>query len=222
MRTLLTTGLILSVLLLAGCRGTTSERRPIHPNPNMDWQPKFLPQERNTFFEDELSMRTPVPGTVARGLLKEDPVYYAGRTEDGSFVERMPIETTQALLERGQERYDIYCSVCHGKAGNGNGIIQTGRLGQGYGWNIPSYHVDRYRGEINEPADSTKTDGYLYHVVANGFNTMPGYAQQIPVRDRWAIVAYIRALQLSQNATREDLTAGQLAQIEAVRSANMD
>jgi mono/diheme cytochrome c family protein len=215
MRTLLTTGLILSVLLLAGCRGTTSERRPIHPNPNMDWQPKFQAQERNTFFADEAAMRKPVSGTVARGLLKEDPIFYTGRTEDGDYVERSPIEINREVLERGRERYEIFCSVCHGKAGKGEGIIMVGGpQGQGYGYTpAPSYHVDRLR-DIS--------DGYMYDVIANGIRNMPGYAQQIPVRDRWAITAYIRALQLSQNASREDLTAEQIARIQSGSSANIE
>ncbi|HHP7239090.1 c-type cytochrome [Longibacter sp.] len=215
MRTLLTTGLILSVLLLAGCRGTTSERNPIHPNPNMDWQPKYQAQEKNDFFADQAAMRKPVSGTVARGLLKEDPVFYTGRTEEGDYVERLPIETSRELLERGQERYDIFCAVCHGKSGDGNGIIMVGGpQGQGYGYTpAPSYHVDRLR-------DASK--GYMYDVIANGIRNMPGYAQQIPVRDRWAIVAYIDALQLSQNATREDLSSEQIARIQSGQSANID
>ncbi|PEN14358.1 quinol:cytochrome C oxidoreductase [Longibacter salinarum] len=215
MRNLLTTGLILSVLLLAGCRGTTSDRNPIHPNPNMDWQPKYQAQEKNTFFADEAAMRKPVAGTVARGLLKEDPIFYTGRTEAGDYVERLPIETTRDLLERGKERYEIFCAVCHGKSGDGNGVIMVGGpQGKGYGYTpAPSYHVDRLR---------QVSDGYLYDVIANGIRNMPGYAQQIPVRDRWAIVAYIKALQLSQNATREDLTSEQIARIQSGRSANID
>jgi len=214
MRTLLTVGLLLGALLLAGCRGMTSDRRPIHPNPNMDWQPKYQAQEKNLLFEDQAAMRKPVSGTVARGLLKEDPIYYTGRTEAGEYVERLPIETSRAVLERGQDRYDIYCTVCHGKSGDGNGIIMVGNGGQGYGYTpAPSYHVDRLR-DVG--------DGYIYDVIANGVRNMPGYAQQIPVQDRWAIVAYIRALQLSQNATEEDLTPSQLARIQQGRSANID
>jgi len=181
----------------------------------MDWQPKYQAQEKNDFFADQAAMRKPVSGTVARGLLKEDPVFYTGRTEEGDYVERLPIETSRELLERGQERYDIFCAVCHGKSGDGNGIIMVGGpQGQGYGYTpAPSYHVDRLR-------DASK--GYMYDVIANGIRNMPGYAQQIPVRDRWAIVAYIDALQLSQNATREDLSSEQIARIQSGQSANID
>jgi mono/diheme cytochrome c family protein len=187
-----------------------SDDPPVHPNPNMDWQPKFQAQERNTLFPDEAAMRKPVSGTVARGLLKDDPIFYTGRTEAGEYVERIPIEVSKSLLQRGQERYDIYCTVCHGKSGDGQGVIMTGN----YGYTpAPTYHGERLR---------NVTDGYLYDVVANGIRNMPGYAQQIPVRDRWAIVAYVRALQLSQNASEEDLPESVLAQIEQGRSANME
>lgn len=187
-----------------------SDDPPVHPNPNMDWQPKFQAQERNTLFPDEASMRKPVSGTVARGLLKDDPVFYTGRTEAGEYVERIPIEVSKSLLERGQERYDIYCTVCHGKSGDGQGVIMTGD----YGYTpAPTYHGERLR---------NVADGYIYDVVANGIRNMPGYAQQIPVRDRWAIVAYVKALQLSQNASEEDLPESVLARIEQGRSANME
>jgi mono/diheme cytochrome c family protein len=155
-------------------------------------------------------MRTPPSGTVARGLLKADSRFYAGRTEAGEYVERAPVPVTRALLERGQERYDIYCTVCHGRAGDGNGIIMTGN----YGYTpAPTYHSERLR---------NVTDGYLYDVIANGIRNMPGYAQQIPVSDRWAIVVYIRALQRSQNASEGDVPESITAQIEQGRSANME
>lgn len=202
MRTLIT-GVVLSALLLVGCRGMESAEPPIHPNPNMDWQESFMPQEKNTFFADNAAMRKPPTGTVARGFLREDTRFYAGRTEEGAYVERAPVPVTRELLERGQERYNIYCDMCHGKAGDGNGIIMTGTssiTGEGYGYTpAPTYHSERLR---------NVTDGYLYDVIANGVRNMPGYAQQIPVADRWAIVAYVRALQRSQNAQEGDVPAG--------------
>ncbi len=205
--------LIIALLVggvLAGCRGMESGEPPVHPNPNMDWQPRYEEQESNPLFADGKAMRTPPSGTVARGLLKADSRFYAGRTEAGEYVERVPMPVTRALLERGQERYNIYCAVCHGKAGDGNGIIMTGN----YGYTPAStYHSERLR---------NVTDGYLYDVIANGIRNMPGYAQQIPVSDRWAIVTYIRALQRSQNASEGDVPESISAEIEQGRSANME
>ncbi len=188
--------IILVVLALAGCRGMESDNPPIHPNLNMDFQNRFDPQEANSFFEDNRSMRPIVPGTIARGTLREDVVFYEGRAEDGSYVEQMPLPTTRELLARGQERYDIYCTPCHGAVGDGEGIITTG----GYGYTpAPTYHSDRLR---------DVADGYLYDTIANGIRTMPAYGHQVPPADRWAIVAYVRALQRSQYASPSDVPAG--------------
>lgn len=192
------TVLALAALLLASCRGATHEHAPIHPNLNMDYQERFDPQEANAFFADGRSMRPPVPGTVARGFLREDTRYHEGRNADGAYAEAMPVPLTLELLERGQARYDIFCTPCHGAAGDGEGIVTTG----GFGYTpAPTYHSDRLR-EV--------TDGYMYDVIANGVRTMPGYAQQIPVADRWAIVAYLRALQRSQYAPGSDVPAALL------------
>lgn len=210
MRTLLTTGLLLSALLLAGCRGMQSDKPPVHPNLNMDFQEKFEAQEANPFFADNAAMRKPVPGTVARGLLKEDVALYEGRTEDGAYVDRIPMEINRALVERGQERYNIYCAVCHGQSGDGQGVIMRGD----YGYTpATSYHGDRLR---------TIEDGYMYDVITNGIRNMPGYAQQIPVRDRWAIVAYIRALQLNQNAGEGDVPESIIARVQEQGDANIE
>lgn len=187
---------------------------PVHPNLNMDFQEKFDAQEANPFFADDASMRPSVPGAVARGQLREDPRFFLGRTEGGEYVQELPVPLNRALLERGQERYDIYCTVCHGQAGGGQGVIMTGNQGSGYGYTpAPSYHVERLR-EVG--------DGYIYDVVANGIRNMPGYAQQIPVADRWAIVAYVRALQRSQNASAGDVPASVRARIAQGSSANME
>ena len=190
-----------AALLLASCRGSTHEHAPIHPNLNMDYQERFDPQEANAFFADGRAMRPPVPGTVARGFLREDTRYHEGREADGSYTDVMPIPLTPELLEHGRTRYDIFCTPCHGAAGDGEGIVTTG----GFGYTpAPTYHSDRLR---------DVTDGYLYDVVANGVRTMPGYAQQIPVADRWAIVAYMRALQRSQYAPGSDVPAALLEDI---------
>ncbi|NNE68891.1 MAG: cytochrome c [Rhodothermales bacterium] len=179
---------LLVMVALAGCRGAESDAPPIHINPNMDWQEKFDPQERNDFFADGRAMRPPVPGTVARGFLRDDTAFHFGRDASGEYSTANPVSITDELMARGQERYEIFCAVCHGSAGDGNGIIMTGN----YGYvPAPTYHSEALR---------AVPDGYLFEVIGNGVRSMPGYAQQIPVADRWAITAYIRALQRSQYA----------------------
>ncbi len=198
-----------SLPLLAGCRGMHSEKPPIHPNLNMDFSEAFEEQEGNPLFEDGAAMRTPVPGTVARAHLRttEDAPFYLGRSADGAYVETIPIPVTEALLARGEERYNIYCTPCHGLSGDGQGVIMTGLDGQGYGYvPAPSYHQDYIR---------VYPDGYLYNVVTNGYSNMSGYGSQIAVPDRWAIVAHVRALQRSQNAAESDVPEPQLRQLES-------
>ncbi|HAY36309.1 MAG: cytochrome c [Bacteroidetes Order II. Incertae sedis bacterium] len=183
---------LLAVVVLTGCQGTISQKEPIHINPNMDWQERFEAQEANPFFADGRAMRAPVKGTVARGFLKENDALWTGKTASGSWAS-IPVEVNLELLERGRERYDIFCSVCHGLAGDGQGIIMTG----GYGYvPAPTFHSEMVRAQA---------DGYLYNALTYGVRSMPGYGTQIPVEDRWAIVAYIRALQRSQNASASDV-----------------
>ena len=193
------------LLLLSGCRGKHSEKSPVHINPNMDRQEKFIGQQANALFENGMSMRPPVAGTVARGFLREDDAFFRGIDENGEYVAASPVPVTREVLLRGQERYDIYCTVCHGAAGDGKGIIMVGNGGKGYGYlPAPNYHTERFY---------EMTDGYIYEIISNGTpaGTMPGYAQQIPVADRWAIVAYVRALQRSQNASSDDLSRKRMA-----------
>lgn len=183
------TGLI-GLVLLAGCRGTRSEEPPVHPNLNMDFQSRFDPQEANSFFADGRSMRTPVEGTVPRGHLRADSAYYRGLAADGDTLEQIPDRVTvdRAFLERGRREFDVYCAPCHGRAGDGNGVLAAGDYAM-----VPptSFHLDRLR---------TAPDGHFFRVITGGVRTMPSYAHQIDVEDRWAIVAYVRALQLSQGA----------------------
>lgn len=185
-----------------GCRGTRSDDAPVHLNRNMDFQDRYDPHDENTFFSDNRAMRMPVPGTVARGTLRDDSPFYGGRTEAGAYLETMPVPTTRELVLRGQERYNIFCSPCHGRVGDGDGIITTG----GYGYTpAPNFHDERLR-EVE--------DGYLFDVITRGVRTMPPYAHQVPVADRWAIVSYIRALQRSQYAQEEDVPPSVRAEIQ--------
>lgn len=180
-------GIAIIGVAMTACQGQLSEKPPIHPNMNMDQQDRKEAQEVNNFFDDGRSMRQPVDGTVARGLNKTNKEYYEGVDENGEWVEEMPVAMTREMIYRGKERYEIFCTPCHGKTGGGQGIIMTGQ----YGYvPAPSYHDDRLR---NAP------DGELYSAIYNGVRSMPSYATQVPVEDRWAIVAYIRALQESQN-----------------------
>lgn len=201
MRRLFAVGLF-AALLLVGCRGSQSEAPPIHPHLGMDFQERFNAQDDNPLFADNAAMRKPPTGTVPRGQLRENSALFAGRTADGEYVEQVPVAVDRAVLERGQERYDIYCAPCHGKTGDGNGIIMRGD----YDYTpAPSFHIERLR---------QVTDGYVYDVITNGVRNMPSYAHQVPVRDRWAIVAYIRALQRSQNARPETLPESVVKRLE--------
>lgn len=187
---------LMLVLVLAGCQGAISEKPPVHLNQNMDFQEKFEAQEANAFFADGRAMRPPVPGTVARGFLKEDVAWWTGKNESGEYVD-IPVELTMQVMERGQDRYNIYCSVCHGLAGDGQGIIMTGR----YGFvPAPTFHSELLR---------AREDGYFFDVISHGVRSMPAYGQQVAVADRWAIVSYIRALQRSQYASSADVPENQ-------------
>jgi mono/diheme cytochrome c family protein len=186
-------GALMGTLSLTGCQGQPSEDPPIHPNLNMDFQTKYRPQKKNDFFEDGRAMREPVAGTVAQGQLKEDRTLHLGKTGD-AFVSKVPMRITQAFVERGQERYNIYCSVCHGKTGAANGIVVQRNAGM---LKPPSFHEDRI---LNMPA------GQIYDAIIHGVRgNMPSYSYAIPVSDRWAIVAYVQALQLSRRGTLDDV-----------------
>ncbi len=164
-------------------------------------QPKYEPLEASPFFEDGRSARPILPETVARGYLREDAHLYTGKAGN-EYADTFPFPITGEVLERGRERFNIFCSVCHGRLGDGEGMIARRGFRR-----PPSYHIDRLR---QAPV------GHFFDIITNGFGAMPDHATQIPVRDRWAIIAYIRALQRSQHATvddvppqeREKLTAG--------------
>ncbi len=173
---------LLALLTLAGCRQ------------DMQDQPRFKPLAKSDFYGDLRSARAPVDGTVARGQLHEDAYFYTGKIGNNP-GDYMPFAVSDEVLARGRERFNIYCAPCHSQLGDGNGVI----VQRGYR-RPPSYHIARLR---NAPL------GYFFDVMTNGFGAMPDYAAQISPRDRWNIVAYIRALQLSENATAADVPAGQ-------------
>jgi mono/diheme cytochrome c family protein len=157
-------------------------------------QPKYVPLRGSTFFGDQQSARPVVAGTVARGQLREDTLLYTGKV-DGIDATVFPFAIDERRLRRGQDRFNIYCSPCHARTGEGDGMI----VRRGYR-RPPSYHDDRLR---NAPV------GHFFDVITNGFGAMPDYAAQVDVEDRWAIAAYIRALQLSAHARIDDVPAGQ-------------
>lgn len=197
-------------LAFTACREMPSKKPAIHPNQNMDYQPKFKAQAPNPFFEDNRAMRLPVEGTVARGNLRLDSKLFEGKDEKGNFVTTIPVNVDLAFINRGRDRYNIFCTPCHGGTGDGKGLVVPYGLVP-----PPSYHDERILKE---------SDGYLYDVITNGVRTMYGYKSQIPVEDRWAIVAYVRALQKSQNASKADLKGHTFtqAEIEAARQAKAD
>src|SRR5262252_2762570 len=168
---------------------------------DMHVQPRQNPLSRSDFYADQRSARPPVEGTVARGDLRADTYFYTGKIGNNP-GDVMPFPVTKEVLERGQERYDIFCAPCHSRVGDGNGFVPA----RGFARRPPSYHIPRLQ---KAPL------GYFYDVMANGFGIMPDYASQISPEDRWKIVAYIRALQLSQNATANDVPAGQMIPSEA-------
>jgi len=161
---------------------------------DMHDQPRYKPQARNDFFPDMRAARLPVDGTIARGQLHEDAYFYTGKVGNNP-GEAMPFPVTREVLERGQERYNIFCAPCHSRVGDGKGMIPS----RGFSRMPPSYHIERLQ---KAPA------GYYFDVITNGFGIMQGYAAQIPAEDRWKIIAYIRALQLSQKASAADIPAG--------------
>jgi mono/diheme cytochrome c family protein len=175
--------MLLAVALTSACRI------------DMHVQPRVNPLAKSDFFPDQRGARPLVEGTVARGQLHEDAYFYTGKNGNtpGDY---MPFPVTKEALERGRERYDIYCAPCHSRVGDGNGFIPS----RGFSRKPPSFHDQRLQ---------KAALGYFYDVISNGFGIMPDYSAQIPPRDRWTIVAYVRALQLSQNATKADVPAGQ-------------
>ena len=166
-------------------------------------QPRPKPLAASSFFKDGRASRPPVPGTVARGQLREDDHLYTGRV-NGELATTFPFAVNRAVMERGRDRYGIYCTPCHGSLGDGRGMIVVRGMKQ-----PPSLHIDRLR---------ESPPGHFFDVMTNGLGAMQDYSAQIHVEDRWAIVAYIRALQLSQNATINDVPAAERMRLEQERN----
>ena len=178
---------LVPLIALTGCaRGCTSSRPPIHLNPSMDDQPKVRPQAASTFFYNGAAMREPVPGTIPIGGLREDGAFFTGKDEDGQFVAAIPVKADERFVERGRDRYRIYCQPCHDARGDGKGILfQRG--------NVPtaSFHQEKVL---------KYSDGQIFDVITNGQGLMASYRWPIPPADRWAIVAYVRSLQRERQA----------------------
>ena len=214
---------------LAGCRGDRTSKPPRQFFPDMDDQPRWNPQDKSDFYENHRTMRQPPANTVAFGttglvsdapwaedrddLLRESSEIYEGVDASGAFVTKFPIPVTTALMERGRNRYNIYCSVCHGYNAEGasapddahpNG--QGGMVGRRFGIPVPSFHDPKYLAGAEKGSV-----GFLFFTARNGVGkpgtpkTMPGYAYALDAKDAWAVVAYIRALQRSEQGTLEDV-----------------
>ena len=184
-------------VMIALARAQKSTKPRIHLIQDMDNQARFKAQSLNPLFADTRAMRPAVPGTVARGMLNEDAHFHEGKVGD-EWASIFPIPVDAALMRRGRERFDIYCTPCHGYEGSGNGIVnvRADKLMEGT-WIPPtSLHVDQVRSQEH---------GKIYNTIANGIRKMPAYGDQIAPHDRWAVVAYVRALQRSQNAKLEDV-----------------
>jgi mono/diheme cytochrome c family protein len=166
---------------------------------DMHDQPKYIPLRESTFFSDALSARQPVPDTVARGHLDDDTLLYTGR-ENNQLAEVFPFPVDAAVMARGQERFNIYCSPCHGRTGMGDGMV----VRRGY----------RRPPPYDDPRLLAAPVGHFFDVITNGFGAMPDYAAQIKPEDRWAIIAYVRALQLSAHATVADVPAADRAGLQ--------
>jgi mono/diheme cytochrome c family protein len=197
---------VLAAVAASGCaRGCTSSRPPIHINPSMYNQPKVLPQTASDFFYDGSAMRQPVPGTIPVDGLHEDATFFTGKGADGKFVSANPVPMSNALVERGHERYSIYCQPCHDARGDGKGILfQRG--------NVPtaSFHQEKIL---------KYADGQIFDVITNGAGLMPGYRWPIPPSDRWAIIAYVRELERKRLASAPAAPAAPAAAAPAAPAA---
>ena len=182
---------VIGLIALLGPRGSVTTRPPIEVFPDMDRMPKYHPQAKSAFFADGRADRLPVEGTIARGTYYEDEYFATGKNGE-DFGKGFPIDVDNDAMARGEDRYNIYCSVCHGAAGDGDSMTKK------YGMLTVANLVDQRLIDY--------TDGQLYDVVKNGKGLMLGYADRLSVEDRWNVVLYVRALQRAANGTKDDLT----------------
>lgn len=195
-----------TVIAILGLRGTKSPRTPLYIFPDMVWQAKYKPQGENHFFADERDDRPVVPGTVVRGhgwnlaevfssdleyLPAENPGLFSGKNKEGEWLEEFPIEVNHELMELGQKKFNTFCYLCHGKSGDGNGITkQYGMIA------TPSYHDERL---------IKMAHGEIFETITNGKGQMGAYGAKLSPKERWAVIAYLRALQRANEATIEDV-----------------
>jgi mono/diheme cytochrome c family protein len=176
------------VCVTAGCRQ------------DMHDQPKYRPYRESSFFADDLSARPVVAGTVPRGHLNDDPLLYTGKDDGGAVATVFPFPVDSAVMARGQERFNIFCAPCHGRTGLGDGMV----VQRGY----------RRPPRLDDQRLRDAPVGHFFDVMTNGFGAMPDYAVQVRPRDRWAIAAFIRALQLSSHATVAEVPASERGRLE--------
>lgn len=193
----------LAIVGIAGCRGSKSRRPPLYIFPDMKRQPRLRPQTSDRFFDDGRSSRLPVPGTIPRSEplrvgerlvyeWQDSPVNTGRETGSTNFIENIPLPVTAQMLQRGREVFDINCAVCHSRLGDGNGVPK--RIG-----------AMAVVGNLHDKRIVELADGEIFNTLSYGKNLMPGYAANIAIQDRWSVVAYVRALQLSQLGTVNDL-----------------
>ncbi len=240
-------GLAASCALLGGCRGERTNKPPRQFFPDLDDQEKYKPQAESNIFADRRTMRDPPSNTVAFGktanmswgesdaeragstaqiavvradLLKEDERLYTGKNADGSYVANIPVPVTMELLKRGQERFNIYCTPCHGYKGDGLGMV-----GQQWSYALPSFHDPKFV-KGNPDPDGRGFDGFVFWTIRNGVNNaagqmpplkMPSYRNQVNEKDAWAIVAYFRALQRSQAYPADKIPDGLRPELHPTR-----
>lgn len=207
---------IITGIAIAGFRGSKFSKPPLEIFPDMDRQPRLKPQSEFSYWDDRRADRLPVAGTVTRGndldvksVFEEDyksdrfrnPSFYTAKDESGEFLAKIPVPVTMEFIKKGREKYNIFCAVCHGESGNGNGV--TTNYGVAGSMN---YHVDNVR---------NMADGEIYNIIENGIRQMKGYGDKLEPEERWAVVAYVRALQKSQTAGLEDVPQAQRAKLES-------
>ncbi len=182
--------ILLTVLVLASCRGGKSEDAPIHLIGDMDWQQRYQPQGVSHIFKDGRANRPEVNGTLPQGQLHEDEAFFYGK-ENGNFIAKVPVSLTKRFMEQGKEKFNIFCAPCHDQVGTGHGlVVQRG---------FPA------AADLTGDRVRSMPDGEIFEVISNGIRTMPSHKAQIQPADRWKIISWIRVLERSQRASLQDV-----------------